>query len=424
MIAKLAKYFLLILFISTSFVSFSQWTCRSKLGASLKPIIKDKPLLWAAEVTLGEGFMNDREIRNAMVFLGFDYSFKKSQFYIEGGFKSWYNSLGAPENLKTPFQQSKPGAREVFYRFRDKKNDLIIGLHSMKIDDYFLVNERGMGLSYRKTKDDWKYNFSLATVGKDFSRFGTFCSVHYLYNLLKDRNLAYLGNKPGQTNFASFIVSWNPSGKKKSKAVSDDGFEEFSEFESDDETKPKFNPLKQLGYLVYGEFGSWIDTMPFYTGVFSKLEFFGVELKIEALIHIKENNNALVINPSIQKTKEWDNGSRTLFSLGYFNKIDIDKNAFVFPSFSNLFAGEALRMDVVDLPLIQMAGRHNFPKYKTQIKAQLVKQFADTDFQEIDMSVGKTFGKHTKLTLMFSRITAKQLLEIFYLGRLELRITI
>lgn len=412
------KILAIAVFLFIGLSASAQWTCRSKLGANLKPLKKDFPLLWASEVTWGEGMMNDRHIRNAMFFVGADYTIKKKhKFYLEGGIKSWYNSLGSPEDLKQPFFKTKPGLREAFYRHKQKNMNFILGLHSMKLDDYFLVNERGIGISYRHNIDNYKLNVGIATVGKDFSRFGSFCSVHYLYNLIRDRDLAYLGNEPFQTNFGAFILTWTPPKKSSgSEFESDDEFGEFDE-------EPKKEILKEAGVIYYQEFGEWIEDIPVYYGAFGKLELLGMELRLEALNHTKVDNDAVIYHAKLSRMLTWDSGSRTIFAAGYFGKYDIDENAKVFPSYSNLFAGEVLRMDVVDMPLIQVSAKHNFPKYKIHFKGQMVTQFEGEDFREYNFAFGKTFKKHFKLTFMFSRIEANPLNEIFYMGRGELRIT-
>jgi len=417
MSAQLTKKLLLFIFLISIIPLSAQWSCPSKLGAHLKPFCKKFPVEWAVEVTVGQGWMNDRSVRNAMIFAGFNYSFKKSTFYLEGGNKAWYNSLDAPENLKGPFQNTKPGLRELFYKYGNKNKSLIAGLHSMKIDDYFLVNERGVGLSYRQKMGNFKFNAGLATVGKDFSRQGSFCSVFFLYNVVKDRDLAHLGNRPGQTNFGAMVLTWTPPEKKKGG----DEFSSTDEFESESEPEKKL--IKEAGAVYYQEFGSWVKEMPIYFGGFTTLNIHGFEFQIEALGHLKTDNNAIVYNPKINRTWTWDSGSQTLFTLGYIGKYDLNTDAKVFPLFSNLFAGEVLRLDAVDMPFMQMAARHNFPKIRVQLKAQVVGQFENQHFREYDFSIGKTLYKNFKLTGMFSRIEADMLDEIYYMARFELRFT-
>lgn len=409
---------ILACFLATTVPVTAQWECRSKLGAHLKPLIKDFPLLWAVEQTSGAGWMNDRHIRNIMLFAGLDYSFNKNQIYFEGGSKGWYNSLKGPdsyldEHKRKIFQQQRFGIREGFYRYNNKTAMITAGFHSMTFGDYFLVNERGLGISYIQELKNFKLFITGASVLKDFSRYGSFCSVQYEYNLLKDRNLAYIGEKIGETNFAGFVVRWSPE-KKKS------GSEEFNEFSTPDKEKI----LKEAGLVFYNEFGTGIDTMQTDYGIMSHWNFPGkLFLESEVLHQYKPNNQTLIYHLNLSRQFNLGKKGQAEFSLAYYGDYQIKGGSMSYSSFSNLFIGEVMRMDIMDLPLYQFSAKYQIPKWKTQIKFQSAQQFTDQNISEYDIAVGKTFFNHAKLTMMLCRMDAETLEEIFYMFRTELRIT-
>ena len=190
------KTSLFLLFIAISFSAFSQQDCRSHVGAHLTPFAKNFPLLWAVEGTLSHGLMDDRQITNGFLFVGLDYTKKKHQLYVEGGYKGWRNSLGFPENGDFGdnyiglgfFQKNRLGMREVIYRFQGNKTSAIFGLHSMKSTDLFLVNERAIGTSINHKMGALSLDVNAGTVTRDFARMGNFCGVRYLYNTTHKTN--------------------------------------------------------------------------------------------------------------------------------------------------------------------------------------------------------------------------------------------
>ncbi|MFH2144113.1 MAG: hypothetical protein ABIJ97_16930 [Bacteroidota bacterium] len=416
-VATKIKFILFVFFIAANISVNAQWECRSKLGAHLKSFKKDFPLLWAIEQTSGVGCMTDRNIRNMMLFAGLDYSFKKHQFYFEGGSKGWHNTLNDTdsynnEHKRKIFQQQRFGIREGFYRYNDKSTNLTIGFHSMTFGDYFLVNERGLGISYIQELKEIKIYLTGASILKDFSRFGSFCSVHNEYNLLRDRSLAYIGEGVGETNFAGFVLKWIPSNKVDSS--------EFDEFSSSSGKKI----FKEVGLIFYNEFGTGIDTIQTDYGLMSQWDLPGkLQLETELLHQYRKNNQTLLYHLNLTKQISFGKKGQTFFSLAYYGKLDIDRNAMAYSSFSNLFIGEVMRMDIMDMPLYQFSMKYQIPKWKTQFKLQSTQQFTDQNISEYDIAVGKTFFNHAKLTLMFCRMDADELEEVFYMLRTELRIT-
>ncbi|GAB4283644.1 MAG: hypothetical protein Kow0068_08530 [Marinilabiliales bacterium] len=394
-----------------------QWECRSKLGAHLKPFYKDFPLMWALEFTGGHGYMNDRDITNVMFFLGLDYKHKNHEIYLEGGRKAWHNSLGAPSNYNSTrvsdnyFQVKRFGIREGFYRYTKDNTSFTAGFFSMNFGDYFLVNERGLGLKYINTFGNFSLQATAASVLKQFSRFGTFCSVHYLYNIIPETNSAYLGESIGETNFAGAILKWKPNNNNDN---------EFNEFGTSKESI-----FKEAGLLYYQELGSGVDELSIHYG-FTAQWLFPLKINLESeLLHQYKNNNQDIIY-YLKAYKQFNYGKygQTIIALGYFGDYKIDDNALPYTSFSNLFIGEVMRMDIMDMPLYQLSAKHRIPKWKTQFKIQATKQFTNQHISEYDLAIGKTFFNNAKFTIMACRMDADILNEIYYMLRGELRITL
>ncbi len=403
--------------------TYGQWTCRSKLGSHLKPFKKDFPLLWAGEVTLGHGYMSDdRVITNAMIFATLDYSWKKHQFYLEGGTKAWRNTFMGPGAYETEsngpcriFQKQRFGLRDAFYKYENKDNKIIAGFQQFSLGEYFLVRERALGISYKNTFDNWEVNVNGGSVLKDFSRFGTFCSVHYLYNVVRDRYYPVLGQNIGETNFTGVVATWSPKEKEES------GGDEFSEFGSSSE---KDKILKNISLIAYSEYGTIIENVRFHYGLNSLLEFpKKIKFRAQVLNQTILNNNALVYYVNLSKSFNFGSKGQTSFNFKYYGKYDIDNNAIAYSSFSNLFIGEVMRMDLMDLPLYQLSAKHRIPKWKLHVKLQATQQFKDNNISEYNIAIGKTFFKHAKLTTMLSKLDADNLAKEYYLVRAELRVT-
>lgn len=420
---------LLIFSLFLSLSSYGQWVCRSKLGAHLKPIKKDFPLLWAAEVTLGHGYMSDdRAITNAMIFATLDYSWKKNQIYIEGGTKAWRNTFKGPADYNNQnkggsgpgnfFQKQRFGIRDVFYRYKKEESTIIVGFQQFTLGDYFLVNERALGLSYKNTFGNWDVNVNGASVLKDFSRFGTFCSVNYLYNTIRDRVYPVLGENIGETNFAAVVATYTP--KEKEDKGGGDEFSEFNEFSSE----PKNKIFKNASLIAYTEFGTLIPDIRYYFGVNSLFEFpFKLKLKAEVLNQTIINNNAIIYYLNLSRQFNFGSKGQTFINLKYYGKYNIDENAMAYASFSNLFIGEVMRMDMMDMPLYQAALKHRVPKWKAQIKIQATQQFNYQHISELNIAIGKTFFHRAKLTIMGSRMNADNLDKTLYMIRAEMRVT-
>ncbi|MCD6161073.1 MAG: hypothetical protein J7K40_01495 [candidate division Zixibacteria bacterium] len=438
---------LILLILGMSDFAAAQWECRSGLAGHLKPIVKDAPIRWAVENTISFGKVDDITISNMQAFGGMELSFNKHQLFGEGGLKGWrtkQDDIGINKKIRL-------GLRELFYRYYTEKTSLTAGFQSLILSDYFLVNERAMAVNFNHNDKSYIIDAKIGSVAKKYSRYGTFCSVKYLYDIIPGRELPFFGNSIGETNFAGAVVSWIPSPKEEaskditseddsSQTGSLDGefgefedsgeFNEFEEFEDinigeDKNTAGKKNRIvNQAGLIFYEEFGSKIDKPKYYVGALAEFDLpLPFTLETELLHQQIENNKALIYYLRMKNEHIWNLGNRTAWSLKYFGKYNIDDDASINTSFSNLFIGEAARLNTLDIPLYQAAVKHSFSKLRLHIKIQAVGQLKDDEISEIDFAIGKRFYNYFKLTGIFSRINAIIFNEPFYLARLELRTT-
>ncbi len=389
---KVLPIILLALMISP--VVKAQWECPSRLGGSLKPFGSSN-LMWAGEATTTAGFIGNSGIGNAMFFGGLDYSVNNNTLYVEGGFKSWYRLGGDKyDNGLYSF-----GLREAFYRNTGNKHTLTVGLHSAKSDDYYLLNERVVGANYRVSLGNVDLNVIGGSVMKQFARNGTFCTLGYLYNIVPGRPRADLGNDFGQTNLGMMTLTYRPKAKKTG-----------DEFASGDglggTPKPSLLSLKSAGAVMYHEFGNWITGKTLMTGLYAEVNLGGLSVKPEVLLQTAKNNNAWVYSIMADKQFTWSNGQMTKLYARYVGMKKIDSTAVASNSFSNIFAGEVLRLDALDMPFLQMGLKHSFPAIKTSVKLQAAMQTGTvagystdqynsvpTRMKEIDLTLSKNLGK-------------------------------
>ena len=388
---------LLILFVAMPQLQ-AQWECPSRLGAGLKPIGSSN-LMWATEITSSAGYAGNQGLANLMLFGGLDYSFGKNTLYMEGGVKNWMR-FGSTENTSNYLLL---GLREAYYKYSSKKNTMTLGLQSMKSDDDYLLNERVVGFNYALNSEKWRFNLLGGSVLKEFARNGTFCTVGYLYNITAGRERSILGNKLGQTNMAMLSLAYMPSDKSTNNEFSTDGLTEGD--------NKAFMALNSIGMLMYTEFGNWISTQSLTTGLFAKANVAGITLKPEILLQLANKNNALIYSFTADKQLEWNNGQMTRLFARYIGLSEINPGAIALNSFSNIFAGEVLRFDALDLPFLQTGIKHSFTKTKTSIKLQYSMQTGQargfnstlsinspSTMKELDFSLSKNIGK----SLLFS----------------------
>ena len=85
----------------------------------------------------------------------------------------------------------------------------------MKLGNYFLVDERVLGISVDQQFGAFTFHPRVGTVIDDFARMGRFCGNRHLYNLITTDYTEKIGEKGGETNLVGMVVNWNPSFEKE-----------------------------------------------------------------------------------------------------------------------------------------------------------------------------------------------------------------
>lgn len=430
---------------------FAQWECPSRIGGNLKPFTSSLTnLTWAGELTTTAGSTGDFAIGNLMGFGALDYSTDKTTFYIEGGAKSWkrmdfngYHSEG--RNF---------GLREAFFQYRGTSNNLILGLRSTQGDDPYLLNERVAGIDFKQTLGNWNVRALTGSVLNRFARNGTFCTLGYLYNIVPGRQRTLLGREFGQTNLAMLTLNYRPGSKPSTTdefASSDGQSAATDEFAASDEfgtaKKPAVSLFKLVnaGALAYTEYGPLEVAKALTSGLYAELEVAGITLKPELLLQSASGNNALIYNLTAQKEITWSNQQQTKVFARYIGQIQLDSAAYALNSFSNVFAGEVLRLDANELPIFQCGLKHSIPSLHASVKLQAALQtgeprnYVHNEMQapptvarmsEYDLMLSKNFGNHflinahagylvyPKMTSPYNYVTNKT-----PWGKIEMRLT-
>jgi len=462
-----------VLTLLTSQYASAQMDCRSMLGAHLTPFKKDVPILWGIEGTMAPGIMTSpydtldpTRLNGGMLLGALDFGFgkNKNHIYVEGGYKNWQNSEFVDDDKEKSSRHL--GIRQAFYSYTGETFKLKVGLHETSLGDFFLIDERVLGVSLDKEIGAFTVNARVGTVNKSFARMGKFCANRHLYGLINNGNYTEnIGKKIGETNLAGFVINWNPHYKKAEPSTakedefsdtnndefsSDDEFSSSDEFETTDEfhenhdfnefgsndeftdetvdkkNKP-FISVSNIALIFYDEFGSeeYIPENKFYTGALIDLKLpFGLFMQTGGIYQNMLHQNTFVYIAKFGKSKTWNNASLTKISGAYIGKADIDKNSTFQPLFSNLFIGEVMRMDAAQFPLWQAMIKHRFPgKMKIHIAAKFVGQLEDAKTNEQDLEVGlMAFKNHLKVTLIGSHVQTEALPNDFSMLRLEMRL--
>ena len=191
---------ILTILISGQFAS-AQMECRSMLGAHLTPFKKDVPILWAIEGTMAPGIMSspfvDKDptrLNGGMLIGALDFSFSKiNNIYIEGGYKNWQNSEFVTK-MDDEFSRHL-GLRQAFYSYSGETTKIKFGLHETKLGDFFLIDERIMGVSVDKNIGSFILNVRGGTVTESFARMGKFCANRHLYGIINPSYTENIGEK-------------------------------------------------------------------------------------------------------------------------------------------------------------------------------------------------------------------------------------
>lgn len=421
--------------------------CRSMLAEYLKPINEELPLSWAFEATLAGGVMTDRSIMNTMALAGIDVSFDKNahQFYIEGGLKWWYNSNpGAGKDSGGQSQgynsflkniKNRLMFREAYYKYNSENIEITAGLQSARLGDFFMFDERMVGLKGKAILGDFNLQTSVGTVTADFARMANFCSTRHIYNILHSRKYDFWGTRFWETNFFSVVASLIPSNNIPTKeldkstekdSIMEDEFDYYSESEFqalNDNANKSINFLEQIGLLFYEEFGSGFNEYKYYTGGFAQVNFpWSFSLKAEVVNQYIPTERTWAYMIQLEKSQVWGSGDQTALKAGIIGKIDVDDNVHFYPAFTNFFLGEIIRLDAVHIPIAYASIKHYFAsKLRLSLKLQAIYQLEDDKSNEIDFEANMKFFKHFKLSAIFSRVQSNLLSNIYYMFRLELR---
>ncbi|MCK5855854.1 MAG: hypothetical protein KAG64_00085 [Bacteroidales bacterium] len=440
------------LFLITSTTAKAQMDCRSMLGAHLTSFKKDGALSWAIEGTMAPGLMTspfpqkEKTMLNGGMMLGaLDFQFKKkNHFYIEGGYKNWKNSEFVDDTMSS---SRHIGIRQLFYSYSSDNTKIKIGLHETRLGDFFLIDERMVGLSVDHSIGAFSLNFRLGSVNQNFARMGKFCANRHLYGILNPDYTEKIGKSLGETNLTGFVINWDPHFTKTVENKTEDEFEttdefhvnhDFNEFgsseefseENDTEDNNKAKPffvIKNIGLIFYDEFGSekYIPDNKFYTGLLVDIGLpFGFFMQTGGVYQNMKDNDAIVYIAKLGNSKTWGNASNTKLSVAYIGKYNIDNNAIFQPLFSNLFIGEVMRMDAPDFPIWQVALKHRFPgKLKLHVAVKAVGQIELAKTNEQDLEVGiKLFNNHIKMTGILSHVSSNAIPNDFIMARLEVRV--
>lgn len=416
------KIILILTFLLPALIVSAQWECKSKLGAQLKPV-GESDLLWASEVTTTGGYLTNSAISSAMGFVGLDYTTSNHSFYVEGGVKYW-NKYDLDRSVD--YANYRLGFREAFYQLNQNTGHLTVGLHSASLKDDYLLNERVLGLSYEYNFDRVQVNATLGTVSTAFSRNGKFCSTCFLYDIIPNRPLPVIGHHLGETNMAGVRINFLPSQKSDDLPTTtsvDDEFASFSdEFAS--ETTTDLVTVSEYGALLYTEFNRAFEN-PFATGgMYLNLSTLGgVDINTEVLMQADAHDLGVIASCNIEKSVFWDNAHQSSFLLSYYGFYGLTDDAVALNRFSNILAGQVLRLDAPELPIYLASFKHRIPSLKAHVKCQYALSTYTDSMQEVDVQIGKTFLKRLQVSVVGAYVTSDLIPEYnnTYLAQVEAR---
>ena len=149
---------------------------------------------------------------------------------------------------------------------------------------------------------------------------------------------------------------------------------------------------------------------------------FLLNLKTQCMYQQVNGNESLLYMGDISRGFHLFPGHNTHAGVSYYGTNNFTEDTLTSITFSNLFLGEVLRMDAIDLPAFNLYLKHNFPwKIKLYLKAQYVKQINLYHANEIDIEIGIKFLNHLRLTTILSQIDADPLYDKYHMIRFELR---
>jgi hypothetical protein len=260
----------------------------------------------------------------------------------------------------------------------------------------------------------------------------------YLYDILPYINQPLIGESLGQTNLAGLTLGFHPS--VKSDEVSDDGLGES-------EASHAVFHVETIGLVLYSEFGSWIKSPVFLTGLYSNIEMgIGYLFKPEVLVSAS-GNTSVIYCAKFDKAITWNNTHRTNLEASYYGQISFnstgghdgakgengkgeheengkkkEEDSKSSNSFGNILAGTVLRFDSPDMPFCLLSAKHTIPPLKTHLKVQSVSQVNGNPNHEFDIEIGKKFFGKLLVNATYGYIKSPALVSNPNLFRIEMRL--
>jgi hypothetical protein len=466
----------------------AQPDCRSVLGAQLKPLTRESPISWAGELATIPVYMDDRYANNTMLFGGIDFTSrsKAHEFYFEGGVKrstvdssghgataipvptesstvihtpvgtgtgsgtTTGSGSGKPASAGTgtetgtsssgtssgttvstdesssikPATQTKYGWRELFYQYKAEGTRVRAGLSTTRLGDYFLVNERVLGLSYSQQFAQATVSATAGSIG-EFARMTDFCGTKRLTNLVDKEKYETVSEDFGDTNMLGSVVTWNLQRPATAQTAPKVGADEFA---LTDDLAPRRSPsgwsLSTVGLLAYHESDRRTAERRTWMGALAQVDLsMGWSLKAQGMYQ-DGHADALILYGLAEKEFFWTNASNTSVHVGYFGKYNIGGPATFEASFSNLFKGEIMRLDAIDIPLVFAGVRHNFAsRRKLYMQLQGVEQLQVENMKEVDLEIGADFFKRLRVVAIGSYIYSRATKDRENLvGKMEIRL--
>lgn len=440
---------LLIIFIMINWSAHAQPDCRSTLGAHNKPI-GHTDVSWAFEGAVAGAVMNDRYIANTSLYSALGYQFGKSNFYFEGAYKNWYNSASNPDGVdrdSSMIDYNKPtryhwGLRELHYKFQLDDFTIKAGVQGLKSKDYFLFDERMLGVLAEKYFGAFNISGSVGSVSQRIARFQDVCGNRHVYNIIHRSQFNFVSDNLWESNYGAMFLTWNPrSGmaaeNEEDVELSDDEFGSFDEFSTDDFSNDEFvddefsrkrngAKVEEAGLFFYEEFGSGFHEYKYYSGAYASFTFWTqLNLKVEFVDQYIYNDHALAYFAEAEKVQSWSNGASTQLQLGYLGVINISEEAHFYPAFTNLFLGEVMRMDAIDLPLVYGSVKHVLPgKWKWNVQLNGAAQLQSYQSKELDLVLDFKPIKNIRISGIGSVMSSELLESTYWMAKLEVRIAI
>lgn len=449
----------------------AQPECRSVLGAHLKPLTRESILSWSGELVYIPAYMENRFADNTMFFAGIAATSRSKvhQLYFEGGAKvsSVESSGGSSDHVTavagevpkssegggkgkpatsgpgsgtgagtdgaTPGEETTAeaesggatkytyGWRELYYQYSGEQVKLRTGLSTTRLGDSFLIDERMLGFNYRQQTAAATFSAVLGSVG-EFARMKDFCGTKRLTNLVDKEKYDTGGEDFGDTNVGGVIVTWDL--KRAAARSAPAGGDEFRSV-GEGGAGGRWLGLEKVGVVAYQELDTRTDLMKSWAGGLARFALpSAANLKLEALYQNGTGPDALIYHAQLEKELYWSNATNTALHVGYFGKYDFNRPARFEAGFTNLFKGEIMRMDAIDVPLLFGGVRHSFGgRMKPYVQLQGVRQLKFERMKELDLELGVDLFKRLRVVAIGSYVKSTVTKQPEnYIGKMEMRV--